>query len=87
MRRTFSKEKRKWTNVSLEEVTAIISLLLAGIIVSVVELLLERVTASGTLMQESRPSRSAGLYPSSVSRQAEDNCVLDQEHPVSSHMV
>jgi hypothetical protein len=85
MRRTFSEEKRIWTNVRLEEVMAIISLLLAGIMVSVVELLLERVTASRTLMQQQRPPRSPGLvYPSNV----EDNSDLpDLEHSVPSHMV
>jgi hypothetical protein len=89
MRRTFSKEKRIWTNVRLEEVMTIIMLLLAGIIVSVVELLLERVTASRTLMQQQRPPRSPGLRPSNVSpQQAEDNCDLpDMEHPVSSQVV
>ncbi|PNF38344.1 hypothetical protein B7P43_G10525 [Cryptotermes secundus] len=79
MRRTCSKEKRIWTNVRLEEVMAIIILLLAGIMVSVVELLLERVTASRTLMQQQRPPRSPGLHPSNISSwQMEDNCELEQ---------
>jgi hypothetical protein len=103
MRRTFSKEKRIWTNVRLEEVTPIIGFLLAGIVVSVVELLLERVIASRTLMKQQRNVFCCiaairyidGDHPAhlgsseiNVSQQVEDNRMLgDLEHPVSSHIV
>jgi hypothetical protein len=99
MRRTYSKEKRKWTNVRLEDVTPIISFLLVGIMVSLVQLLLERVTASRISIQHRRngfavrqidADHPAHLCSSQsiVSREVENNCDLrDFEHPVSSHIV
>jgi hypothetical protein len=103
MRRTYSKEKRKWTNVRLEDVTPIISFLLVGIMASVVELLLEVVIASRASMQQQRHGfcdvtavrqldvdnpAHLGSGQSDVSLQVGDNCDLwALEHPISSHMV
>lgn len=53
-RRTFSSEKTLWTRVRIEEVAPIVGFLLAGIVASVVVLLMERATATRVLLQHYR---------------------------------
>jgi hypothetical protein len=54
MTKTFSKEKKTWTRVRMEEVVPVTGFLLAGIVVSLVVLLLERTVTTRTLLQSQR---------------------------------
>lgn len=54
MTEIFSKDRRKWTRVRMEEIAPVTGFLLAGIVISVAVLLLERTITTRTLMKSQR---------------------------------